>query len=197
MRSSAPVGSSSSNSGSTRNSIETSSRSISVDDRQVAAHRTPGRVVVEADVGEVRVLRVGVDAEPVQQAHRVRARELHARLGVDEDHAVTDAGRALDLDLVEVERERPVGDHAGEPLERLEVGALELAGAGGRTSTDARGSAARSACPHRRTGMHCTRTRSLAPIACVSASTDSPARQQRASNGRSTSSTTVPTRSCG
>ena len=47
---------------------------------------------------------------------------------VDQDHAVADARRALGLDLVEVERERAVGDHPREPLERLEVGALELAG---------------------------------------------------------------------
>ena len=67
----------------------------------------------------------------MQRAHRVRARELHARLGVDDDHAVADARRALHLDLVDVERERAVGDHAREAVERLEVGALELARAAG------------------------------------------------------------------
>ena len=54
------------------------------------------------------------------------------------DHAVADARRALDLDLVDVERERALGDHLGEPLEHLEVGALELAGAARRTSSTPR-----------------------------------------------------------
>ena len=51
--------------------------------------------------------------------------------------------------------------------------------------------------PACRTGMHCTRTRSLAPSSGESPSTTSPVRQARATSGRSTSSTTVPTRSFG
>ena len=94
-------------------------------------HRAPRRGVVEADVDEPLRLRVGVDAHAVQRAHRVRARELHARLGVDHDHAVTDARRALHLDLVDVEREGAVGDHAREAVEHVEVRALELTGPAG------------------------------------------------------------------
>ena len=64
----------------------------------------------------------------------------------------------------------------------LEVRALELAG-GGRRSSPPPGSSSAINRPARRTGMPCTRTRSLAPIAWVSASTISPdapaAREQR------------------
>ena len=90
-------------------------------------HRTARRGVVEADVDQPLRLRVRVNAHAVQRAHRVRARELHARLGVDDDHTVADARRALHLDLVDVERKRAVGDHAGEAVEHVEVRALELA----------------------------------------------------------------------
>ena len=118
------------------------------------------------------------------------------RLGVDQDHAVADARRALDLDLVEIERERPVGDHLREPLERLEVGALELTGLAGEGHRRlAREQRDQSPGPPHRMPLHAD------PFAAhdrvVSASTNSPARHARASNGRSTSSTTVPTRSCG
>ena len=67
----------------------------------------------------------------MQRAHRIRTRELHTRLGIDHDDAVTDARRALHLDLVDVERKRAVGDHSSEPIEHVEVGALELARAPG------------------------------------------------------------------
>ena len=60
-------------------------------------------------------------------------------LRVDDDHAVADAWRALHLDLVDVERERAVGDHAREPVEDVEVDALELARTAGRASSAPRG----------------------------------------------------------
>ena len=126
------------------------------------------------------------------EAHRVRARELHARLGVDEDHAVADARRALVLDLVEIERERPVGDHAREPLERLEVRALELAGLAGERhrgftgeQRDEPAGAAHRDALHAHAFLRADRVRvGLDQLAGAPAT--------RASSGRSTSSTTVP-----
>ena len=79
---------------------------------------------------------------------------------VDQDHAVADAGRALDLDLVEVERERPVGDHAARTARTSRGRCARARRCGGRTSSTPRGSGARSA--RRRAGPGCT-ARARAP----------------------------------
>ena len=47
--------------------------------------------------------------------------------GIEEDHAVADAGRLLGLGVLRVEREVAGHDHAGEAVEDVDVGALELA----------------------------------------------------------------------
>ena len=81
-------------------------------DREPGADGDVDRVLVEADLGEVQPRRVRVDAHAVQRADRVRAREPHAQVGVEEDHAVADARGVLELDLVLTEREAALGDHA-------------------------------------------------------------------------------------
>ena len=90
-----------------------------------------GRVderVVEAELAEAQALGVGVHADAVQRRHAVRRRVLHPAGGIEEDHAVADAGRLLGLGVLGVEREVAGRDHAGEPVEDVDVGALELAG---------------------------------------------------------------------
>ncbi len=159
-------------SGSTRTSTDTSSCSISSATGRCELHRAAGRRVVEADVGESLRLRVRVDAHAVQRAHCVRARELHPRLGVDHDHAVADARGALHLDLVDVERERAVGDHAREAVETSGSRCARAHPSGGRASSAPRVTRARSAGPRRRPGYTCTRTRSFDPSAAVSAAHD-------------------------
>src|SRR5262249_54909025 len=90
------------------------------------------RALVEPDLGELHSRRVRVDPHAVQRAHRVRAPVLDARVAVQEDHAVADARRPFQLDLLARERQRAFGDHAGEPGERAGVGVLRLAGATAR-----------------------------------------------------------------
>ena len=55
-------------------------------------------------------------------------RVLDAARRVEDDDAVADARRLLGLDVLGVEREVAAGDHAGEAVEHVDVGALELAG---------------------------------------------------------------------
>ena len=54
---------------------------------------------------EVQARRVRVDAEAVHRADRVGAGEAHPQVGVEQDHAVADAGRVLELVVVLAERE--------------------------------------------------------------------------------------------
>ena len=67
-------------------------------------------------------------ADAVQGRHGVRGRVGHLRTLVEQDHTVADAWRLLAQRLRAREREIARRDHAGEPVEHLDVGALELAG---------------------------------------------------------------------
>ena len=64
----------------------------------------------------------------MQGRHAVGRRVLHPPRGIEEDHAVADAGRLLGLGVLGVEREVARRDHPGEAVEDVDVGALELAG---------------------------------------------------------------------
>ena len=93
-------------------------------DRERGAHER----VVEAELAEAQALGVGVHADAVQRRHGVGRRVLDPPGGIEEDHAVADAGRLLGLGVLGVEREVARGDHPGEAVEDVDVGALELAG---------------------------------------------------------------------
>ena len=164
---------------------------------QALADSHVDRVLVEAHLGEVQARRVRVDPEPVHRAHRVRAGEADAQFGVEDDHAVADAGRVLELVVVLAEREAALGDHAGEAVERREVELLELTelapeGGAGLAGDDGHD---RPRMPYR-DALHVRR--SVEPRSDErSPSTISPVRSARATSGRATSSTTEPTRSIG
>ena len=85
-------------------------------------------VSCEAELAQAHALGVGVHADAVQGRHRVRRRVLDPAGVVEQDHAVADAGRLLAQALLAGEGELARRDHAGEAVEDLDVGALELAG---------------------------------------------------------------------
>src|SRR3979411_2508788 len=131
MSTTAPTTSRSSSNGIARIRIETSPRSTSsVTGRRGGTGGGAAGVLAclaEADVGGALARGVGVDTHPMQRADGVRAREPDVRVGIEDDHAVGDPWRVLELDFVAREREGPLGDHAREPVEQLEVVTLELA----------------------------------------------------------------------
>jgi hypothetical protein len=94
-------------------------------DGQARAQGGVDRILVEPDLGQLLPRRVGVNAHPMQRADRVGAREPDLRFAVEDDDAVGDAGRVLELDLVAREGEAAFGDHACEALEHLGVLAFE------------------------------------------------------------------------
>ena len=94
------------------------------------------------------------------RAHRVRAREPHPQVGVEEDHAVADAGRVLELVVVLAERELPSAIIAAKRSNVDEVELLELAEAAPEGRRRLPGDH-RDHRPAWRTGMHCTWARSL------------------------------------
>ena len=96
-------------------------------DGQRALVGAPDGRLVEAEVPEAHALRVGVDAEPVQGRDAVRGRLLDPHLGVEDHHAVADAGQGVGVGVLPLEGEPAGGDHLGEPVEDVDVGALELA----------------------------------------------------------------------
>ena len=126
--------------------------------------RGPGRVswvhrgLVEADLTQPQAGRVRVDADPMQRAHRVRAREPDPAFRVQHDHAVTRPRGPLELDRrprtescpprpcprgARTRRRRPVEPPGRRP---------EVVAASTLTTTMTR--------PRRRTGTVSTRTRS-------------------------------------
>ena len=131
----------------------------------------------------------------MQRADGVRARELHPGLGVEHDHAVADARRALDLDLLHGEREGPLGDHLREAVEHPVVGALEFAAAAVNATGDFAVRIATSLGVQHRHALHVDAV--LRADRGGVAFDDLARAPTRLSSGRSTSSTTLPTRSCG
>ena len=97
----------------------------------------------------------------MHRAHRVRAREAHAEVGVEDDHAVADARRVLELVVVLAEREAALGDHRARSG-RTPTGSAARARRGCRPSVGRRlAGDDRDHSPAWRTGMHCTCARSL------------------------------------
>ena len=164
---------------------------------QPGADRHVDRVLVEAHLGEVQPRRVRVDAHAVHRADRVGAGEADPQVGVEEDHAVADARRVLELVVVLAEREAALGDHRREALERRQVVLLELADAAAERGPRLAGDDGddRPAVTHR-DALH------VGPLGRAEqrrvalhdlAGAEAPARR----SGRATSSTTAPTRSIG
>ena len=147
------------------------------------------------EVGEAAALDLGVHAHPVEGVGGVRRGVADPALLVDEDHAVTDPGRLLGGHLLAREREGPLGQHDGEPVEHVPVGALEVARAGGRRPADIRVSTA-TVSPSWRTGMQCSRTGSPPGSSSISPASDSPVSKVSTTSGQTSASTVWPTRSC-
>ena len=119
-----------------------------------------------------------MDAETVHRAHRVGTGEADAQVGVEEDDAVADAGRVLELVVVLAEREAAFGDHRGEALEGRQVVLLELAQVATERGPRLAVTTATTE-PAWRTGMHWTWARSLDPSRGESPSAISPVRKAR------------------
>ena len=83
-------------------------------------------MLVEVHVDELHTRRVRLDSHPVHRADRVRAREPDPQVGIEDDHAVADARRVLELVVVLTEGEGALGDHVSEAVEERDVVVLEL-----------------------------------------------------------------------
>ena len=178
--------------------IDVSARSISSSTGSAGPHGPPDRALGEARSPRgCRPGGVRVDAEVVQQAHRVRAREHDPGVAVEDDHAVTHAWRRLRLDLVLAERERALGDHVREPLEDLRRRPARARPGAGSSSSPSRASSSATISPRCRTGMHWMRARSFAAEHRAVALDDLAESPGAGDERRLTSSTTVPTMSTG
>ena len=100
---------------------------------------------------------LGVEAHAVEGVGGVGRRVADPSGLVDEDHAVTDPRGLLGGHLFAREREGRLGQHDGEAVEDVAVGALEVAGPPTGAEADRRTSTA-TRVPSHRTGMDWTRT---------------------------------------
>ena len=124
-------------------------------DGERGADRRPRRGRARRGAGRRRWRGRRCGAAPTRRwARRTRPGRCASR----SDHAVADPGRLLGLDVLGGEREVAGGDHAGEAVEDVDVGALELA----RLAAERRASTPGSAPPMTsplRSGPGCTSTR--------------------------------------
>ena len=162
MSTSAPVTAPLSSSGMQRITTAMSLPSpISSVDRQPGLVGERHRRLVEPGLVEADPFDAGVDAHAVEGVDGVRRGVVDPGAGVEDQHAVADPGVSAGDHLVDGKGKLPLGDHAGQAVEDLDVDPLELARAGGRpTSADSRVSRATS-WPCQRTGMQTSRACSL------------------------------------
>ena len=111
-----------------RRTVTSGRRSTSSTTGQGRGQRPLDGRLLDAEVGEPPSLDLGVHAHPVQGVGGVGRGVADPTLLVDQHHPVADPGRLLGGHLLARERERPLGQHDGEAVEHVPVGALQVAG---------------------------------------------------------------------